>query len=233
MARMMALLAGSILVALCSCSSLGVAGYYVMNQSTVDSMLQAIPTPTPEPTRPSPSIVSRTPTVAPSPAPPQPTPTALTRSSDPQRGILREQWAVAATASSEFASPQFSALQATGPPNTPRCGDYETAWASAKKQPVEWLEVRFATPVRAIGVVIYQTFKPGRVIQVDLREPNGTFHTVFKGKDPTTTCPGQFSPQFPPTSFLVNAVRIYVEEPPEPDAYAEIDAVQLIGYEPT
>ncbi|GIW08441.1 MAG: hypothetical protein KatS3mg060_3246 [Dehalococcoidia bacterium] len=233
MARTLLLVVGGVLVALCSCSSIGVAGYYVMNQSAIDGMMQSIPTPTPEPTRPSPSTISRTPTVAPSPGPVQPSPTATGRSADPQRGILREQWATAATASSEFASPQFSALQATGMPNTPRCGDFETAWASAKKNPIEWIEVKFAVPVRATGVVVYETFRPGRVVQIDLREPNGTLHTIFKGKDPTTTCPGQFSPQFPQTSFLVNAVRVYVEEPTEPEAYAEIDAVQLIGYEPT
>ncbi|MCS6801658.1 MAG: hypothetical protein RMM58_11150 [Chloroflexota bacterium] len=233
MGRTLVLIGGIILLIGCSCSSLGAAGYYVANQHMVDSLLQSLPPPTPEPTRPLPSNVSRTPTATPSPLPSPTMPAGANRSADAQRGVFREQWAIAATASSEFASPQFSALQATGPPNTPRCGDFETAWASAKKNPIEWLEVRFAVPVRATGVVIYQTFKPGRVVQVDLREPNGTLHTVFKGKDPTTTCPGQFAPQFPPTSFLVNAVRIYVEEPPEPDAYAEIDAVQLLGYEPT
>jgi hypothetical protein len=232
-ARALLLVAGGVLVALCSCSSIGVAGYYVLNQNAIDGMMQSIPTPTAEPTRPSPATVSRTPTVAPSPVPAPPSPSAPARPADQQRGVLREQWAVAATASSEFASPQFSALQATGMPNTPRCGDFETAWASAKKNPIEWLEVRFAVPVRATGVVVYQSFRPGRVVQIDLREPNGTLHTIFKGKDPTTTCPGQFAPQFPQTSFLVNAVRIYVEEPTDPDGYAEIDAVQLIGYEPT
>ncbi|MFN8532225.1 MAG: hypothetical protein U0556_01590 [Dehalococcoidia bacterium] len=234
MARTVLLVAGGILVALCSCSSIGVAGYYVMNQSAIDSVMQSIATPTPEPTRPSTSALNRTPTAVPSRSPALPSPTGSAgRPADPQRGVLREQWATAATASSEFASPQFAALQATGMPNTPRCGDFDTAWASAKKNPQEWLEAKFAVPVRATGVVVYESFRPGRVVQIDLREPNGTLHTIFKGKDPTTTCPGQFSPQFPPTSFLVSAVRVLVEDPTEAEAYAEIDAVQLIGYEPS
>jgi hypothetical protein len=233
-ARTVLLAAVGALVALCLASVVGLAGYYLANHQAIDQALQAIATPTPAPTRPATSALSRTPT-------PEPTVTVsrpLTASTplagaSPTRGVLREQWAVAATASSEFASPQFSAAQATGMPNTPRCGDFETAWASAKRNPQEWLEVRFAVPVYATGIVIYESFRPGRVVQVDVREPNGTLHTVFKGKDPTTTCPGQFAPQFPPTPFLVNAVRITVEEPTDPEGFAEIDAVQLIGYEPS
>ena len=47
-----------------------------------------------------------------------------------QRGQVR-QWAVAAEASSEFADPEWAAIQATNAPDTARCGDYQTAWATA------------------------------------------------------------------------------------------------------
>ncbi|HYF50889.1 MAG TPA: hypothetical protein VEJ63_15850, partial [Planctomycetota bacterium] len=44
-------------------------------------------------------------------------------------GRLR-QWAIDATASSEYQADQWSAKQATGKPNTPNAGDAPTAWAS-------------------------------------------------------------------------------------------------------
>jgi hypothetical protein len=224
--RTVLLVVAGLLVALCSCGTIAAAGYYSVNQATIDSLIQAIATTTPQP--------PRNPTRTATPDPDVTRPVATPRPAEPGgTGPLREQWGTGATASSEYANPQFSALQAAGPPNTPRCGDFETAWASAKKTPTEWIEVKFAVPVRATRVVIYESFRPGRVVQVDLREPNGTLHTVFKGRDPTTTCPGEFAPQFPPTTFLSNAVRVYVEDPPDREAYAEIDAVQLVGYEGT
>ncbi|MBZ0277204.1 MAG: hypothetical protein K8I60_13735, partial [Anaerolineae bacterium] len=45
-------------------------------------------------------------------------------------GLIR-QWASSATATSEYSSPNWSAAQATGAPDTNGCSDLSTAWASA------------------------------------------------------------------------------------------------------
>ncbi|MCS7002396.1 MAG: hypothetical protein NZ518_06060, partial [Dehalococcoidia bacterium] len=205
--------------------SSAMVGYYLAHRSDIDAVIAAIPTPTrdprvrltatptprptidpsaaaeAQPTRPrlSPAASSPSPVATPTvTTPPGPTPT--------RTPVLREQWGNAATASSEAGNPGYAAIQAAGAPNTPRCGDFETAWASNRRSRIEWIEVKFPIPVRATKVSIYETFNPGRVVQVDLREPNGALHTIFKGKDPTTACPGVFSPPFTPTTIPVNAV---------------------------
>lgn len=140
---------------------------------------------------------------------------------------VREMWAVAATASSEFTRPEFAAIQAAGQPDTPRCGDQPTAWASGKRAAQEWIELTYPSPVYATRVVVVQSHNPGNVVQIDLRDNAGQYRTIFRGRDPTRDCPGRFSPSFEPTTYLVTAVRVYVQDPP--NDWAEIDAVQLVG----
>ena len=60
----------------------------------------------------------------------------------PVQEVIR-QWASSATAGSEYSNTDWSANQATGAPDTPDCGDQETAWAPRKG--TAWIGWRWDT----------------------------------------------------------------------------------------
>src|SRR5689334_4550969 len=78
------------------------------------------------------------------------------------------QWATSATATSEYASDDWSAMQATGQPDTDNCGDNGTAWASATATGEDSIELTFDSFVIPTQVNIYQTFNPGSISRVEL-----------------------------------------------------------------
>ena len=90
-----------LLILLCSSSLIAVSAYYTVNRNEIDSRIQSMSTPRPT------AVAS---TVRGN-ATPVPTPNA-----SPRSGVVREQWAISAVASSEYANPQFAARQATGSP---------------------------------------------------------------------------------------------------------------------
>ena len=144
--------------------------------------------------------------------------------SEPEEGEVH-QWAVRARASSQYGEMEWSAEQATGPPDTPECVDWPSAWApsSAGTDP-EWLELRYSRPVHATGVVIHETNQGGFVYQVDLIDSDGVYETVWSGEDPTP-CPGAFALTWERTDTLILGARIHTQAP----GFEEIDAVELIG----
>ncbi len=151
-------------------------------------------------------------------------PNADQADSDSTLGDVR-QWATSATASSEYSPTDYSAMQATGAPDTPGCGDYPTAWSPLGGEPdPEWLELRYEKAVRATGVVVYETLEGGFVFEVDAIDPDGLHHVVWTGEDPTP-CGGQFAPTWAETAFDVVGVRILTAAP----FWEEVDAVELIG----
>jgi len=57
--------------------------------------------------------------------------------------------------------------QATGKPDTPEAGDFQSAWASATQdESDEWLVLEYDTPVWAKAAHIYETYNPGSVVRV-------------------------------------------------------------------
>jgi len=89
------------------------------------------------------------------------------------------QWASSATASTEYSSPGYAAEQATGAPDTPDCGDQETAWASEEGHTIEWLEVQYDMPVIPIEINIYESHTPSQVSLVELIDTTGFYHEVY------------------------------------------------------
>jgi len=74
---------------------------------------------------------------------------------DAVAGTTVSQWAAAATASSQYGADPWSAMQATGPPDTLAYGDLASAWAPAQQDAgAEWLELRYDTPVIPTEIVI-------------------------------------------------------------------------------
>ncbi|MBX7235512.1 MAG: hypothetical protein K1X65_14090 [Caldilineales bacterium] len=135
------------------------------------------------------------------------------------------QWATTATASSEYANPDWSANQATGAPNVETCSDNIYAWAPAPSGPdPEWLRLGYATPVYATAVRVRESWVTGSVKGIDLVEPDGTIHTLTIPAD-TTPCPGLFVVTFPQTTYVVVEVIVHTQIAD----WEEIDAVELVG----
>ncbi|MDY7080119.1 MAG: hypothetical protein SXV54_24830 [Chloroflexota bacterium] len=142
-----------------------------------------------------------------------------------------DQWAISATASSEYGNPGWAASQATGAPDTLECGDYQTAWASLASDGVAWLEVGYETPVIPGRINVYETHSPGFIVQVQVLDEFGYYHTVWEGEPaPTDECPRVFSVPIIGIDVPVVAVRIHLDQSKGGD-WNEIDAVELLGTE--
>jgi len=141
------------------------------------------------------------------------------------------QWAVWAEASSEFADPEWAAVQATGAPDTPRCGDYQTAWATAGSDTRETLVLTYTVPVKVMAINIVQTFNPNQVIQVELVGAYERAVTVFEGQPAQVDqpCPYILSIPIDKTEEHFNKMRITVDQSVLGLGWNQIDAVELIG----
>ena len=139
------------------------------------------------------------------------------------------QWASDARASSQYGDPDWSAKQATGKPNTPAAGDFQTAWASQEPDAgEEWLELTYKIPVRPAIVRVCETFNPGAVVKLDAKDPNGAWCELWKGKDTTTDCPGWLDIPISKPAWPCRVIRITLDCTLV-KGWNEIDAVELIG----
>lgn len=143
------------------------------------------------------------------------------------------QWAVNATAGSQYDKKQYAALQATGAPNISVAGNSPDAWCPAKKNDgTDWLEVSFAKPVHATEVRIRQNDAPGCISKIEVSEPDGTAHVWWEGVDPYVPPPTReivwFGVRVPKTTYLVAKLKITLNLATV-SGWKEIDAVQLIG----
>jgi hypothetical protein len=148
---------------------------------------------------------------------------------------LAHQWASSASATSEYSSTAYNAMQATGAPDTAGCGDLVTAWASSGVQnPNEALTVYFDTAVWATQVNIYQTYTPGSIKGIALLPAvGGDPIPVANSADPGTDCPGVFSIDLSDDlNSTINGVVIYLDQR-KLGTWNEIDAVELVGNWPS
>lgn len=147
-----------------------------------------------------------------------------------QNGGLR-QWANQAQASDSFDTPEWSAGQATGAPDTERCGDYQTAWASASSDTVAWLEVSFPTRVHVTAVNVIQSFNPNQVTKVELLGDFGRVLEIYTAvpEQIDRPCPYTLSIPVPRTEATYSSVRITVDQSVLGLGWNEIDAVELVG----
>ncbi|MFN8441452.1 MAG: hypothetical protein U0175_11805 [Caldilineaceae bacterium] len=140
------------------------------------------------------------------------------------------QWAVEATASSEYQSDGYTAMQATGEPNTPIAGDYPTAWASKEADGGdETLELSYEMPVSPLGIRIYETNAPGAVIKVEAFDAESEeWAVLWEGSDPTDAPLRIFSPELEQIDFATNRIRLTLDSA-NVSGWNEIDAVELLG----
>jgi polar amino acid transport system substrate-binding protein len=146
---------------------------------------------------------------------------------EPQEEL--RQWAFSAQVSSQRGDPGWSAIQATGMPNTLQCGDFDTAWASASGGGVDWLEVTYSLPVRPSQVRIVQSFGPNQVVKVEVRDTAGTYHTIYSGQPQAQAqCPYTLSIPVEGTDYGVVGIKITVDQSAM-GGWNQIDAVELVG----
>lgn len=166
-----------------------------------------------------------------------PTVEALPETAQPSEDVIPlqsgqfRQWAAGAEASSEFADPEWAAIQAVGEPDTLRCGDYQTAWATAGSDTIETLVLTYTVSVHVTGINIVQTFKPNQVTQVELVGAFERAVTIYDDK-PTQVdqpCPYTLSIPVEKTEGRFSKVRITVDQSVLGLGWNQIDAVELIG----
>jgi hypothetical protein len=136
------------------------------------------------------------------------------------------QWAATATASSQWTSTEYAAMQAAGPPQlTGECSDMPTNWSpSTDASTPEWLELVYATPVRATAVSVYEQIEAPFVTAVELRGIDDALRPVWAGTD-QTACGETLDVAFAPRSYLADTVVVRTAVP----FFEEVDAVRLEG----
>jgi streptogramin lyase len=142
------------------------------------------------------------------------------------------QWAATAHASSEYSNPDWSAEQAAGAPDTLGCEDAPTAWASAERTGVDWLELHYEIPVDPTEINIYQNHMPNQVSLVELLDIQGEVYPIYQS-DPEilSECPYILSIPVDLEIDLINGVRVHIDQSYiELTSWNEIDAVELVGH---
>ena len=172
------------------------------------------------------------PDVGPSPAPdatPGVTSSAGPTATQVPSGEFR-QWAVAASASSQYGATGWSAQQATGSPDTAGYADDQTAWTpSSEDGTSEWLDLRYDQAVMPTAVAIHESFNPGFVTKVEGYDTaRATWVTLWQGSDPTLAgAIGIFTPSLEAAQVPVDRIRVSIDT--DAPGWNEIDAVELIG----
>ena len=139
------------------------------------------------------------------------------------------QWASTASASSEYGSESWSAMQAVGEPDTTECGTSVYSWASSTIDGIQWLEVGFDTSVTPTQINIYETAYPGQVVNVEVRDESGNLQTVWTGETYVDDqCPRVFTVDVTGVDYKVTAVRVSLDQSAA-NYWSELDAIELVG----
>ncbi len=140
------------------------------------------------------------------------------------------QFAASAFASSERGTLAQGAVQAAGPPSTPDCGDFRTAWASEFPNEVATLTLIYPELVTPTGLQIYQTYNPGFVTRIEMSDIYGEAHVVYEAApQPQPQCPFVLIVPIERAGFHTSRVTITVDQSTSAGGWSQIDAVELIG----
>lgn len=141
------------------------------------------------------------------------------------------QWAITASASSEYGSGDWSAKQMLGRPDFyPNYGDSGYAWAPAyKNNGLQWVELGFTEAVYVDSVDIYESFNPGAIVKVELVDTTGRWHLIWEGKGGSAgTTARVFRVKNDIVSVPCQRVRITLDTD-SVSGWNEIDAVSITG----
>lgn len=148
---------------------------------------------------------------------------------EPAHEVVR-QWAVAARASSTYSDSDWSASQATGQPDTPECDDLPTAWASAERTGLDWLELQYQIPVNPEQINVIETYMPNQVTKVELIDTSYRYHTVYTGQPRVLDCPYTLSVDVNGANYKAIGIKLTIDQTIlDPTSWNEIDAVELVG----
>lgn len=145
--------------------------------------------------------------------------------------LLGGQWAIDATASSQYGEDGFSASQATGPQDTFQPGDYDTAWtAEGTEVGEQTLELGYTYAVIPYAVEVYESYNPGAVVAIELYDAEaGEWVVAWTGE---AAVPEElYQINLYPLDQLgirTDRIRLVLDTDAVP-GYNEIDAVQLFG----
>ena len=152
---------------------------------------------------------------------------------DSSKVLTGVRWADSVVAFSTEYDPSpddWSAFQALGVPNVyPAYGDIEQAWTSAEQDiQREYLELGFfAQPGPISSIAIFETYNPGFVDTIYVRDASNQWQVVWSDSAFTYGDSSRiFIANFPKTSFNVTAVRLAINEPAV-TGWNEIDAVAV------
>jgi hypothetical protein len=162
----------------------------------------------------------------------------ITLSADTANAIIDLRYGSTVTSySSEFNlnPPGWFANQILGAPDVfPVYGDIPLAWAPLSTDDQrEHIQIAYTNPAPINFIDVYETFNPGAVDTVYVKNPNtGLFEVVYTATAaPQPPVSRKLHITFPVTAFSVSEIRIAMNSPAVPD-WNEIDAVG-IGLEQT
>jgi hypothetical protein len=125
-------------------------------------------------------------------------------------------------------APGWSALQATGPPDSFRDGDQQTAWAPAQADGgEEWLELEYANAVPIAQVNVREVCRPGCITKLTAVLDGGTEVALWQGEPPVNASPTDTA-FAAPANIVARRVKVYLDTK-RVEGWNEIDAVELIG----
>jgi hypothetical protein len=140
------------------------------------------------------------------------------------------QYAASAKADNSRALVDWSAVQAAGPPNTQTCADARTAWASLTPTGQATLTLLYAQLVVPTHIWVVQSFNPGFIRQIIVRDLYGTEHVVYSAEPgPVHSCPSTLIVDIPRPNYATSIVIILVDQAASTGGWDEIDAVELVG----
>ncbi|HEY2589735.1 MAG TPA: hypothetical protein VGI81_28585 [Tepidisphaeraceae bacterium] len=132
---------------------------------------------------------------------------------------------------SQWQALPWSPVQAAGPPDTPRPGDFPTAWAPATRNgSPEWLLLTYDKPLRIRAVDVYESLSPGALTQISFVTEGGAEIAAWSGVDPTpaTAASGVSHVAITEPSLpAVRKIKLDIGIPTIP-GWNEIDAVGVI-----
>jgi OOP family OmpA-OmpF porin len=128
--------------------------------------------------------------------------------------------------SSQFSARDFSAAQATGPPNVLNLGGKDAkAWMASSPDNLEYLVMGFGGPMKVRQIAIVESSNPGAISLIYVYDENDVMHLVGEFIPAPTRVNNRLLNVFLPTvDFNVKAVKIVIDGSKVPGANS-IDAI--------
>lgn len=160
-----------------------------------------------------------------------------------EKKILR-QWVLEVSAfSSQYGNPSWQAANVSGPPRVfPQHGDNALAWAAAPRGSREYIELVYDKAVVPVEIIIYETYHAGGVRTVSAKDDYGNWIPIYNAENLENILESRklslaVDPEgtsrkltLPSADFVTRELRIDIDQSLCND-WAEIDAVELVGFE--